>query len=43
MGIALPMLIACLAMFLIGSSFSGAGAKSDDEVPVLKAGKSSAT
>ncbi len=43
MGIALPMLIASLAMFLIGSSFSGAGARPDDEVSVLKAGKSSAT
>ena len=41
MGIALPMLIACLAMFLIGSSFLGAGAKSDDEVSVLKAEKPS--
>ncbi len=41
MGIALPMLIACLAMFLVGSSFSSPRGKSDDEMSVLKAEKSS--
>ncbi len=41
-GIALPMLIACLAMFLVGSTFSSSGRKSDDEMPVLNAEKSSA-
>jgi AAHS family 4-hydroxybenzoate transporter-like MFS transporter len=41
-GIALPMLVACLAMFWVGSSFSESSGQADDETTAMEAAKSSA-